>query len=480
LNKLMNTILAGILPDNKTRLFYLQEKVEVDFFTGYHKDLWQIFNRIAVLTGGEVATKDVIYRALDGILDLPIERRAAIEDTLYDIYQVGEVSDADFKSSIIFLEDEYKKNKLGNGLSTAMEILTSGIRNGKELIYGVEPAIESMYAAISEVERVSQGIMPSGNIFNERLDLIKELHEKDTTNRVSTGMKPLDQMTAGGIGAGELWLIAAYAGVGKTFFCANVAYNAAMIEKKNVVYLTAETLRSQVRNRVLTRHTRHPKFGISNGLSSSDYKRHKLGETILPHNQILQWQEVIEDFTDEGNEGIFHLEQVPLGSKISTITAKLNKLNSVFPIDLVIIDSIDLLAPEVMFSSERENFGSVLTSTKLLATTFDNGRGLRILSPWQTSREGLKRAKEGGTGRYDLSSMAGSADAERKADLILALMPDENHEYVLKAQSLKTRDDQSIDFELDVDYDRAYVGSNDRIGAAFELDLLSEGGFADL
>lgn len=478
MSNLMSTILAGILPANKDRLYFLQEKVEDDFFTGYHRDIWQIFNKVGLMTGGEVATEAVIKRSLDGVLDLPIERRAAIEDTLEDIYNVGEVSDADFKASIVFLEEDYKKNRLGEGLSTAMEILTSGIRTGKDVVYGVENAIESLHSSISEIERVSHGAMPEGNIFEERLDLLRELQEGDSTDRILTGIRPLDEMTFGGAGAGELWLIAAYAGVGKTFFCTNLGYNFAVMEKKNVVYLTAETIRSQVRRRVLTRHARHPKFGFPNGLSSGALKKHSPDNPILTPEQIAQWHTVMEDMTSPHEKGIFHLTQIPMGAKISTIHAKLNKLNSAFPIDVVIVDSLDLLSPETKRSSNREELNDILASAKLLATSFDNGRGLRLISPWQTSRDAWKEAKS--NGRYFKSSMAETSEAERKADLILALLEDDNHDFKLKAQTLKFRDATPIDFELDIDYDRGYVGSSDRIGSSFELDLLGNGGYADL
>lgn len=478
MSKLMETILAGVLPDNKERLFYLQEKVEAEFFTGYYKDLWQIYNKVAIMTGGEVATRNVIVRSLDNVLDLPIERRAAIEDALESIYKIGEVTEADFKASIVFLEEEYKKNKLGEGLSTAMEILTSGVRSGKNVVYGVDDAVNSLQMSISDIERINHGNMPEGNIFEERLDLLKELQEGDVAERIPTGIRPLDEMTIGGAGSGELWLIAAYAGVGKTFFCTNLAYNFAVMEKKNVVYLTAETIRSQVRRRVLTRHTRHPKFGLPNGLSSGDLKKHSPTNPILTPEQVSQWQTVMEDMTDLDDKGIFHLAQIPMGAKISTIHAKLNKLNSVFPIDVVVIDSLDLLSPEAKRSSNREELNDILADAKLLATSFDNGRGIRLISPWQTSRDAWKEAKA--NGRYYKSSMAETSEAERKADLILALLEDDNHEFKLKAQTLKFRDSTPIDFELDIDYDRGYVGSSDRIGSSFELDLLGSGGYADL
>ena len=461
----MKTVLSAVFPDNSDRLFYLQEKIEDEFFSGNYLDLWRVINRIAEVTGGLVASEEAIKNTLDRALNLPIERKASIEDTLQEIITSTDVSEVDFRSSVAFLEEEYRKNKLGTGLSSALEILTAGVHQGKEIIYGVDPAIESLYNTIAEIEQVSQGVMPEGNVFEELSELIKELEEGNTMERVPTGIRPLDEMTIGGIGLGELWLIMAYAGVGKTFFCTNMAYNLAMNEGKNVVYLTAETLRSQVRSRMLVRHSHHPKFGIPNGLSSSTLKKR-----IFTPAQALQWQEVIEDFgTLQEDRGVMYISQIPLGTKISNIQAKLNKLNNSFPIDAVVIDSLDLLASEVPRQTDREKYNSIFTAAKLLATSFNNGKGVRIISPWQVSRSGLTNSET--TGRFQLKDLADTADAERKADVVLGLLADPNNPYKLKAQPIKFRDGGTSDFELNIDYDRCYVGSNARVDSSFEEAL---------
>jgi len=467
---LMKTVLSSIFPDNKSRLYYLQEKVEDGYFSGNYLDLWRIINRVSHMTGGLVASRAAIQTTLDRAVGLPIERKASIEDTLNGIISGVEISEVDFRASVAFLEEEYKRNKLGTGLSTAMEILTSGAQQGKEVVHGVDPAVESLYMTIAEIEQVSNGVMPEGNVFEELGDLIKELEEGNALDRVFTGVRPLDEMTYGGIGMGEFWLIAAYAGVGKTFFCSNLAYHFAMNEGKNVVYLTAETLRTQVRQRMLIRHSHHEKFGLPNGLSSSLLKKHTPEHPEMTPEQLMQYRAVMEDFASgDESRGVLHVAQIPMGSKISTIHAKLNKLNNTFPIDVVVVDSLDLLSPEVRRQSNREELNDILASAKLLATSFDNGRGIRLISPWQTSREAWKEAKE--NGRYTKSAMAETSEAERKADLILALLEDKNNAFKLKAQTLKFRDSNAKDFELNIDYDRCYVGSNERVDSSFESAL---------
>lgn len=473
MSDIMLSTLAAILPDNKARLFYLQEHVEADYFTGAYQDLWKIIDRIAVITGGEVASEPAIRKSLDRILDFPIERRAAVEEVLHNAVNHAPVSESDFKSSVSFLEEDYKKNVLGEGLSDALEVLTHGVRNKDGLTFGVDPAVESLRLTLAEIERVSYGAMPEGNVFEEKADILRELQESDVMDRILTGIRPLDELTFGGAGAGELWLIAAYAGVGKTFFCTNLAYYFAMIEKKNVVYLTAETLRTQVRRRVLVRHSHHPKFGIPNGLSSAALKKHTPENPILTPQQVEQWMRVIDDFSENKDRGILNIAQIPMGAKVSTVHAKLNKINNICPVDVVIVDSLDLLAPEVRRGNIREELNDILAQAKHLATSFDNGRGTRIISPWQTSRDSWKEAKQ--NGRYTKSCLAETAEAERKADLILALLEDPSSEFKLKGQTLKFRDATPRDFEVNIDYDRCFVGSSEGIGFTHTEALL--GGF---
>lgn len=477
MNELMRDVIGAVLPGNKERLFYLQEKIEADFFTGSYRDLWVIMNRVGMMTGGEVLSRRVLDAVLDRSLELPLERRAAIEDVFDDCAaNSSAVGDAEFKSFVNLLVEDYQKNRLGEGLTEAMEILTAGIRKGGDIVYGVDPAIEALYGSVAEVERVNHGVMPEGNILEERDEILEEFQQSKYMERIMTHLRPLDEMTHGGLGAGELALIAGYAGTGKTFLCTNLAYNFSFLEGKNVVYLTAETLRSQVRNRILVRHSRDPKFGLQSGMSSADLKKHGPDNKILTDEQERIWRDVVEDFTTttEGR-GIIHVAQIPMNAKLSTISAKLNKLLSSFEVDVLIIDSLDLLSPEVRRGTTREELNDILADAKHFATTFNNGRGIRLISPWQTSREAWKKAKE--EGRYDKSAMAETAEAERKADLILALLEHPTDNFKLRAQTLKFRDSTPKDFELTIDYDKCYVGADKSVDHDFNNMLL--GSFDD-
>ena len=54
--------------------------------------------------------------------------------------------------------------------------------------------------------------------------------------------------------------------------CCQFAWHAVTQQGRNVVIFTSETLRSQVRFRILARHSRDPRFGLSKGINTRDMK----------------------------------------------------------------------------------------------------------------------------------------------------------------------------------------------------------------
>jgi hypothetical protein len=64
------------------------------------------------------------------------------------------------------------------------------------------------------------------------------------------------------------------------------------------------------------------------------------------------------------------------------------------------------------------SLNKVIRQAKIeLAMAFDSGRGIGLVSPFQANREGYKEAEKNG-GRYKITALAGSNEAERSSDLI--------------------------------------------------------------
>ena len=74
----------------------------------------------------------------------------------------------------------------------------------------------------------------------------------DSTEKISSGMGPLDKMVYGGWGTNEIAIAMAPPGKGKSFFLLNMMYNA-MLSGKNVLYITLELSEKAVAKRLYSR-----------------------------------------------------------------------------------------------------------------------------------------------------------------------------------------------------------------------------------
>jgi replicative DNA helicase len=161
------------------------------------------------------------------------------------------------------------------------------------------------------------------------------------------------------------------------------------------------------------------------------------------------------DWERNPSYGVFYLAQVPRGATISTLEAKLYRYSRQFPVDLVIIDYLALLRSDRRgISSPREELASIMKDAKVMAATFDDGRGVPIISPWQISREKYQEALR--VGYYGLDCMSDTSESEKTADIVVSMLGNAERDGrygEVRAQILKNRDgEMGGSISLDVDY----------------------------
>ena len=147
---------------------------------------------------------------------------------------------------------------------------------------------------------------------------------------------------------------------------------------------------------------------------------------------------------------------MPEGTTISYVRSKLRAYQSIFNVDAVIIDELQMLAATKSRESERAELNEVVHSAKQLAIDHDGGRGVPILVPWQMSRAAWEAARNNG-GRYTRASLSETAMAERRADIVISMYKHPESLHRVSAQILKQRSGPIGDFELHVDYGRCLV-----------------------
>jgi len=208
-------------------------------------------------------------------------------------------------------------------------------------------------------------------------------------NPISLPWNHINNITDGGLGLGELGIIAAPPGIGKSWVLLNIAVHAARQGKK-VVYFTMELYEDYVAKRFYA--------NISNtSLNDLKYELDNIKHNI----KVL--------------EGEIHIKFYPTKSaSINTLKSYIDKLNNDgFKPDLIIVDYADILKPVSTNMDRRDD--------QILGDIYGDLRGMAgeykipIWSASQINREGAKsKIIEGNT-------IAGSFEKLMIADLVISI-----------------------------------------------------------
>lgn len=169
------------------------------------------------------------------------------------------------------------------------------------------------------------------NIGHEYADHIEQRFAQATRNTTATPWEPINDITDGGIGAGELAVFVAPAGIGKSMALVNVAAHAVR-EGKTVFYYTLELNEAYVGARFDSHYT---------GIPSNELKHHK--EEVEKHVRNLSGKLVVKYYPTKT-------------ASVTTISAHLEKsaMQGYKP-DMVIVDYADLLRDTSNKSSARHD-----------------------------------------------------------------------------------------------------------------------------
>lgn len=301
--------------------------------------------------------------------------------------------------------------------------------------------------------------VPHGDVTSEQEEILAEYEEakanQGVVNGILTGYAKIDA-AIDAMQAGQLIVIAGASGEGKSWMAANIAVNVAMGQKKNVVIITAETLRQQYRRRLYVCHSNNPKFGYP-----IEFEKAKNG--TFTEEEEEQFRMVVKDFTS-GEYGKIEVSQISNGTTISDITVYLEKLNLSMPVDLVILDYLTLFRPSRRAGNQnqREDAVALFKEAKNLAITFNNGQGIPVITLHQISNQARDIVKFEPGKYFTLSSLADSSEAGKSADVAMALLRTEEMQeaHELGFGILKSRDSYAPDrlFKLFENFQTAYIG----------------------
>lgn len=304
------------------------------------------------------------------------------------------------------------------GRLTARTLLTE-ITSGS-LNFAV--AEEYLCNAVDAAEGRREAVLDYGDVLLPSIDT-------DRPGIVSTGLSDrLDAAIRGGIGNGELLLFAGGTGAGKTSALTAVAGHL-LAQGKHVLYVTFEI------NEIMTA------------------RRVDANITGLSYDGMLATPGVLEAvkkrvLSKGGSLYIKNWSHVKVSANnVRTLVKNLRRRGA--KIDVVIIDSVDLMVPDTFMQRRevRHNYGAVVEDTRRIAAELD----VPIFSAWQFNREGHAADTP------ELIHLSETFDPARRADVVIGVMGSQQERTAKQMRVIVLKQRQSTVrpmFYLNVDLDR--------------------------
>lgn len=224
----------------------------------------------------------------------------------------------------------------------------------------------------------------------ERLNMLKTDPEK--VRGMPTGFSDLDKVLVG-LGAGDLVLVGARPGMGKTAFAMNVAVAAAKRTKKKVCVFSLEMSAEQLVTRLLSSEGMIDSYHLRSGdLSKEEWEKIAMAATMLAETKIL-----IDDSTG-----------ITVAGMISKLRREADDLG------LVVVDYLQLMQADGKRSDNRvQEVAAISRALKIMAKEF----GIPVICCAQ-----LSRGPEGRTDKRPmLSDLRDSGAIEQDADSVMFL-----------------------------------------------------------
>jgi len=253
--------------------------------------------------------------------------QSTVVETLRDVYKYIE------DSSLDFIKDE-TLNFLKN------QTLKRAIIKSVDILQSSDNDFESIKTIIDEALKAGT----ERNIGHEYIDNIEDRYSETARVTVPTPWDVINDLTQGGLGSGELGVIVAPSGVGKTWFLS--ALGAGAIKRdKHIVHYSLELNEAYVGLRY---------DSIFTGLANQNLKYNM--DDIKKSLSKLSGEMVIKYYPTKS-------------ASVNTISAHLSKMISLGKkVDMIIVDYADLLRDTNKFTKEvRHALGNIYEDLRGLA-----------------------------------------------------------------------------------------------------------------
>ena len=329
------------------------------------------------------------------------------------------------------------KAVMRNLIETATDIVTDAYEEGDDITHLLDNVEKKILNVVKE-RQTSDFIHIRDAIAIAQENLEKLSQNKEEITGVPTGFYDLDRVTSG-LHAGEMIIIAARPGMGKTAFALNIATYAAQNTSKAVAIFNLEMPAEQLVNRMRSSVGQIDSSKIRTGnMSHDDWKRINEANSQLAETNI----QIVDD----------------AGITAAEIKAKCRNLaNKEEGLALVIIDYLQLVTsggrrPE----SRQQEVSDISRSLKTMAMELK----VPVIALAQLSRNAEKRESN----QPMLADLRESGSIEQDADMVLFI----NRSDYYKA---KEQLDASKNVVADIIIAKHRKGSTGKFQLLFELNM---------
>lgn len=418
------------------------------------------------------------FRSFDEVPDWSLLYERAESDgddvmmsSLRDIAQQVPYTGSDYRAVLKDKFEEQSKDRFQNVLTSTWKIASDGQKIKKKTVKGLSSAIEYLMGNIRSFRMGStSGAKTESDILSHEdgKEVIQNYEKRKVDPMVGLGMyshlTKIDDVVRG-LKPGQLMIVGGFVGHGKSTMSVNLAYNG-IIQGLNGLFVSMEMSFDEMRDSFYVMHTSNvewydvPKY--RNLISKVDYKKVQYGELNDLEEEFFK--AAAQDFSNPDNPknyGRLYLYQPPEKLTPSTLEtlvydyhAQLQEQGRI--LDFVVVDYVGLMVADRgdRYGDFNTDLNNILKKFKNLALNFDNGRKLRVITPFQINRTGWKEAMKN-DGVYNLAALSNANEAERSSDLIITVyMTDEMKKNgIIKVGCLKHRQGEFFSpFEARIDF----------------------------
>ena len=295
--------------------------------------------------------------------------KVSIVENLKEVTRYIEAPDLEFIQDKCL--DFFKNQTLKNAILQSVEIMES----------------KGDYDIIKRLVDDALNAGTERNIGHEYTEHVEDRYSETARTTVSTGWDVIDELTQGGLGGGELGVIVAPAGVGKTWVLAAIGANA-MKSGKHIVHYSLELNEAYVGLRY---------DSIFTGIANQNLKYHK--EDVISEMDKLEGDLVIKYYPTKT-------------ASVNTLSAHLKRItNFGTQVDMVVVDYGDILKDTANAREVRHALGNIYEDLRGLAGEFD----IPIWTASQANRSALDEDV------IEASKVAESYQKVMTADFVVSL-----------------------------------------------------------